>query len=73
MKKNNRRNFIKTSAVLTAALSLGGKSTAIAATDQHLKPRPSSGMKSIVKDAGMVMSEAFFGGRMNDELHFADK
>ncbi len=62
MKKNNRRNFIKTSAVLTAALSLGGKSTAIAATDHHLKPRPSSGMKSIVKDAGMVMSEAFFWG-----------
>ncbi|MBK7435737.1 MAG: twin-arginine translocation signal domain-containing protein [Saprospiraceae bacterium] len=38
MKKNNRRNFIKKSAVLTAALSLGGKSTAIAATDHHLKP-----------------------------------
>ncbi|GEO02875.1 hypothetical protein AAE02nite_05390 [Adhaeribacter aerolatus] len=59
--KENRRDFIRRSASLAAALSVGGVNTAFADTlAQNVKVN--SELKSIDKDAGMEMGSAYFYG-----------
>ncbi len=67
--KNNRRNFIKKSASLTTALSIGGLGPALAApgiADKKFKEN----FKAVVKDAGMQMSEAYFSGMDERRIAF---
>ena len=59
--KDNRREFIKTSASLVAALSVGGINTA---NSNLLVPNANTNaeLNSMAKDAGMEMSTAYFAG-----------
>ena len=57
--KNNRRGFIKKSASLVAAASLGSMSSSIANSPDHTK---SNRISALSKDAGMQASEAYFAG-----------
>ena len=65
--KDKRRDFIKKSASLAAAVTVGGFSSALAHTHKGKKIEEDAGSKvrGYVKDAGMFMSEAYFGG-IND-------
>ena len=59
--KNNRRDFIKKTGSLAAAVSMGGIGLGMAKSrDQH-----SSNLAYLAKDAGMQASEAYFSG-MNE-------
>jgi mannonate dehydratase len=60
--KENRRGFIKKSASLAAALSIGGLDTAMSAP---LNSKVQNNAE-IIKDAGMQMCEAYFSG-MNQQ------
>lgn len=63
---NNRRNFIKKSATLAAAASIGGITSAVAGpVIINRKHRGGSGITGLAKDAGMQASEAYFSG-MNE-------
>lgn len=64
--KDNRRDFIKKSASLAAALSIGGISAAVS-HPLITGPKSAAALKNIAKDAGMEMSCAYFGG-MNKQL-----
>ena len=61
---DKRRNFIKKGAALAAAVSIGGLSSALAYSGKVKRKtedtRPT--INGYVKDAGMVMSEAYFWG-----------
>ena len=59
--KDNRREFIKTSASLVAALSVGGINNA---NSNLLVPNANTNaeLNSMAKDAGMEMSTAYFAG-----------
>ena len=58
---DNRRDFIKKSASLAAAFSIGGLGSAMAnSTDQAVTSAPQ--LHSMAKDAGMEMSNAYFSG-----------
>jgi mannonate dehydratase len=57
--KNNRRGFIKKSASLVAAASLGSMSSSIANAPASTK---SNSIFTLTKDAGMQASEAYFSG-----------
>ena len=57
--KNNRRNFIKATASLTAAISTGGVIPAIARSSSQTNKITIS---HLAKDAGMEASEAYFSG-----------
>ena len=59
---NKRRNFIKKSVALAATVSITGLSSALAYTSKGKKKTEDAGMSGCVKDAGMVMSEAYFWG-----------
>ncbi len=59
--KNNRRDFLKKSASLAAAMTIGG-STASLAGVQGVSKRRSQEYKEVVRDAGMQMCEAYFSG-----------
>ncbi|QMU28254.1 mannonate dehydratase [Adhaeribacter radiodurans] len=59
--KDNRRDFIKKSASLAAALSLGGINPVTSQALTSAK-KANSALKSMVKDAGMEMSTAYFAG-----------
>ena len=61
---NKRRNFIKKSAALAAAVSIGGLSSALAYAGKSKKKTGDarSTITGYVKDAGMVLSEAYFWG-----------
>jgi mannonate dehydratase len=61
---NKRRNFIKKSAALAAAVSIGGFGSALSSTGKSKKNTEDAGakMNGYVKDAGMVLSEAYFWG-----------
>jgi mannonate dehydratase len=61
---NKRRNFIKKSAALAAAVSIGGLSSALSSTGKSTKNTEDAGakMNGYIKDAGMVLSEAYFWG-----------
>lgn len=68
---NNRRNFIKKGATLASALTLGGVSSAIAAAPYiNTKGRTKEGVHTLVKDAGMQMSEAYFSGMDERRIAF---
>ncbi|MEP7372718.1 MAG: mannonate dehydratase [Chitinophagaceae bacterium] len=61
---NKRRNFIKKSAAMAAAVSIGGLSSALAYAGKSGKKKEDtrSTMTGYVKDAGMELSEAYFWG-----------
>lgn len=59
MMTNNRRDFIKKSTSLAAAVSIGGITGGLKANDR------SSSLAYLAKDAGMQASEAYFSG-MNE-------
>lgn len=58
--KDNRRDFIKKSASLAAAFSIGGIGSAISAPVWAVEPHLP--LNSMAKDAGMEMSNAYFWG-----------
>jgi mannonate dehydratase len=58
--KDNRRDFIKKSASLAAAFTIGGMGSAMSAPACTIKPLLP--LNSMVKDAGMEMSNAYFWG-----------
>jgi mannonate dehydratase len=60
--KDNRRDFIKKSASLAAALSVGGVNSAISNPLIKESVKANAELKSIAKDAGMEMSTAYFAG-----------
>lgn len=66
--KNNRRNFIKKGAALTSALTVGGLGTAM--NVPYSKGRSKESLGSVVKDAGMQMSEAYFSGMDERRIAF---
>jgi mannonate dehydratase len=61
---DNRRNFIKKTASLAAAGSIGGIGSLLANS-----PAPSE-VKEYVKDAGMQLSEAYFRGMEEKRVNF---
>jgi mannonate dehydratase len=64
--KDNRRNFIRKSAALAAAVSVGGITTSMVSplvVDEKTVFGP--GTSNVAKDAGMQSSEAYFSG-MNE-------
>lgn len=66
--KNNRRNFIKKSAALTTGLSVIG--TGASMPNIHSKGRTKENFGTLVKDAGMQMSEAYFSGMDERRIAF---
>ena len=67
--KNNRRNFIKKSAALASALSAGGLTAGAAGLgfprENHTARPATNAIRetgNFIRDAGMQMSEAYFGG-----------
>jgi len=61
--KDNRRDFIKKSASLAAAVSIGGLASAIAdPLIEKEKTKSNSRVSDLAKDAGMQASEAYFSG-----------
>lgn len=69
--KDNRRNFIKKSAALAATASVAGIGSAIAAAPNiNTKGRSEENLGTMVKDAGMIMSEAYFGGMDERRIAF---
>ncbi len=68
--KNNRRDFIKKSAALASAVSLGGLNSAIGAPHINSKGRTQENVYTAVKDAGMQMSEAYFAGMDERRIAF---
>ena len=68
--KNNRRAFIKKGATLASALTIGGMGSAIALPHLNTKGRSKETLGTIVKDAGMQMSEAYFSGMDERRIAF---
>ena len=68
--KDNRRGFIKKSATLASAFTIGGLSSSIASTHLNTKGRSGENLNAIVKDAGMQMSEAYFSGMDERRIAF---
>jgi len=64
--KDNRRSFIKKSASMAAALSLGGASS-IASSPFIQKAKKHSALNTMAKDAGIEFSNAYFGGLGNEK------
>ncbi len=62
--KDNRRDFIKKSASLAAAVSMGGFTSSMA-NPLITKEKGRDGASNLAKDAGMQASEAYFSG-MNE-------
>ncbi|MCW3115811.1 MAG: mannonate dehydratase [Segetibacter sp.] len=64
--KDNRRDFLKKSTSLVAAVSLGGIASSIAnPANASGRSNVGSGLSNLAKDAGMQASEAYFSG-MNE-------
>ena len=59
--KDNRRDFIKKSASLAAAFSIGGIASAMPNSSLRVE-QPGLPLNSMAKDAGMDMSNAYFSG-----------
>jgi mannonate dehydratase len=69
--KNNRRDFIKKSATLVSAVSIGSIGSAMAAAPNiNTKGRSKENLGTMVKDAGMIMSEAYFSGMDERRIAF---
>ncbi|MFZ4102901.1 MAG: twin-arginine translocation signal domain-containing protein, partial [Sphingobacterium thalpophilum] len=58
---DNRRDFLKKSASIAAALSVGGINNAISKPHNQIAPSDLE-LVSVAKDAGMEMSNAYFSG-----------
>src|SRR5690606_31197085 len=67
--KDNRRSFIKKSASMAAALSLGGASS-IASSPFIQKAKKHSALTTMAKDAGSEFSNAYFGGVGNEKNRY---
>lgn len=67
--KDNRRDFIKKSASLAAALSMGGVGS-LAASPYILKSKKIPVLNSLAKDAGIEFSNAYFGGLSNEKNQY---
>lgn len=68
---NNRRDFIKKSATLASAMSVGGLGSALAAAPNiNTKGSTKESVYTNAKDAGMVMSEAYFAGMDERRIAF---
>lgn len=64
--KDNRRDFIKKTASIAAALSLGGSS--VLEAHSFIPNKQASGhLRSMAKDAGMEFSNAYFGGMIAEK------
>jgi mannonate dehydratase len=61
----DRRKFIKQGAILATTLSIGGVSSALSAGVRQMENVKNSNSFSMAKDAGMEMSNAYFGGIEN--------
>ncbi len=69
--KNNRRDFIKKSAALASAVTAGSIGTALASVPNiNTKGSTKESVYTNVKDAGMVMSEAYFSGMDERRIAF---
>jgi mannonate dehydratase len=69
--KNNRRDFIKKTTTLVSAISVGGVGAAIAsAPNINTKGSTGESMHTAAKDAGMVLSEAYFSGMDERRIAF---
>src|SRR3978361_937954 len=69
--KNNRRDFIKKTASIASALSVGGLGSAIASAPAiHTKGNTGENLFTAAKDAGMQMSEAYFAGMDERRIAF---
>ena len=65
--KDNRRDFLKKSASLAAALTIGSSAAALA--DVHSKTSEKARKAAeVVRDAGMQLSEAYFGGMQEQKI-----
>jgi mannonate dehydratase len=67
--KDNRRDFIKKSASLAAALSLGGVSSVASGPYIQIATKHSP-LNAMAKDAGIEFSNAYFGGLNNDKNRY---
>lgn len=63
--ENNRRNFLKKTTTLAAAVSMGGVTAVAAPSGIREKVERTYPVSSLAKDAGMQASEAYFSG-MNE-------
>lgn len=69
--KNNRREFIKKTATIASALSIGGIGVANASAPYiNTKGSTKENFGTVVKDAGMQMSEAYFWGMDERRIAF---
>ncbi len=64
---NNRRSFIKKSASLAAASTMGGVGSLVARASESGNPVP---VREYAKDAGMQLSEAYFRGMEEKRIAF---
>jgi mannonate dehydratase len=64
--KDNRRDFIKMSAALAAALSIGGIQAAVASPIETAAKKAEN--TAFVKDAGMQLCEAYFRGMQENKM-----
>jgi mannonate dehydratase len=69
--KNNRRDFIRKSAALASTMSVAGVGAAIASVSNiNTKGSTKESMHTAVKDAGMILSEAYFSGMDERRIAF---
>jgi len=64
--KDNRREFIKMSAALAAALSVGGIQAAVASPAEIARRKAEQA--AVARDAGMQLCEAYFKGMQEDKM-----
>lgn len=69
--ENNRRKFIKQGGSLAAALSIGGIGSAIAKSRDLKFGLRNQDVAPMAKDAGMQLSEAYFGGLNEKKIALA--
>ena len=65
--KDNRRDFIKKSASLAAALTIGGNAVSLADA-RHLAKENTKKQTEVVRDAGMTLCEAYFAGMQEQKI-----
>jgi mannonate dehydratase len=65
--KDNRRDFIKKSASLAAALTIGGSAASFAEV-RHASKQAAKERAKVARDAGMQLCEAYFGGMEEQKI-----
>jgi mannonate dehydratase len=68
--KNNRRDFIRKTATLASAVSAGSMAAIASSPFINTKGISRESMQTVVKDAGMEMSEAYFSGMDERRMAF---